>query len=29
MPFFAYAGCMYYGGYLVSTEELPYENVFK
>jgi ATP-binding cassette subfamily B (MDR/TAP) protein 1 len=29
MPFFAYAGCMYYGGYLVSTEDLPYENVFK
>ncbi len=29
MPFFAYAGCMYYGGYLVDKKELEYENVFK
>ena len=29
MPFFAYAGCMYYGGYLVEHEGLEYEKVFK
>lgn len=29
MPFFAYAGCMYYGGYLVDKKELEYQNVFK
>ena len=29
MPFFAYAGCMYYGGYLVDQEELEYQSVFK
>ena len=29
MPFFAYAGCMYYGGYLVDKKELAYQNVFK
>lgn len=29
MPFFAYAGCMYYGGYLVDNEELEYQSVFK
>ena len=29
MPFFAYAGCMYYGGYLVDQKELEYQNVFK
>lgn len=28
-PFFAYAACMYYGGYLVENEDLPYEDVFK
>lgn len=29
MPFFAYAGCMYYGGYLVYNENLDYKLVFK
>ena len=29
MPFFAYAGCMYYGGYLVDSEGLEYKSVFK
>ena len=29
MPFFAYAGCMYYGGYLVDQQELEYQSVFK
>ena len=29
MPFFAYATCMYYGGYLVENEDLEYEKVFK
>ena len=28
-PFFAYAACMYYGGYLVDTDGLDYESVFK
>ena len=28
-PFMAYAGCMYYGGYLVQYEGLDYKNVFK
>ena len=28
-PFFAYAGCMYYGGYLVDQQELEYQSVFK
>lgn len=28
MPFFAYGGCMFYGGYLVFTEGLPYKIVF-
>ena len=29
MPFFAYAGTMYYGGYLVDKKELEYQNVYK
>ena len=29
MPFFAYAGCMYYGGYLVNNGEMEYQSVFK
>lgn len=29
MPFFAYAGCMYYGGYLVDKGELEYQRVYK
>ena len=29
VPFFAYAGCMFYGGYLVDKEGLEYEKVFK
>jgi ATP-binding cassette subfamily B (MDR/TAP) protein 1 len=29
MPFFAYSGCMYYGGYLVYSEGIEYKNVFK
>ncbi len=29
MPFFAYAACMYYGGYLVDKDDLEYEKVFK
>ena len=29
VPFFAYAGCMYYGGWLVVNEGLDYKNVFK
>ena len=28
MPFFAYGGCMFYGGYLVYSEHLPYKVVF-
>ena len=28
-PFFAYAGCMYYGGYLVEHEELPFKKCFQ
>ena len=28
MPFFAYGGCMFYGGYLVYSEALPYKIVF-
>jgi ATP-binding cassette subfamily B (MDR/TAP) protein 1 len=28
MPFFAYGGCMFYGGYLVYSEHLPYKIVF-
>ena len=28
MPFFAYGGCMFYGGYLVYSERLPYKVVF-
>ena len=28
-PFFAYAGCMYYGGYLVETEGLPFKKCFQ
>ena len=29
VPFFAYGGCMFYGGYLVYTEGIPYKIVFK
>ena len=29
MPFFAYAGCMYYGGYLVYSDGINYKIVFK
>ena len=29
MPFFAYAGCMYYGGYLVDREGLEYQRVYR
>ncbi|XP_063224733.1 multidrug resistance protein homolog 49-like [Bacillus rossius redtenbacheri] len=28
-PFFGYALSLYYGGYLVATEGLPYENIIK
>lgn len=27
--FFAFAACMYYGAILITTENMPYENVFK
>ena len=29
IPFFAYSLCMYYGGYLVDTEGLEYQEVFR
>lgn len=29
LMFFAYAACMYYGGYLIKTENLSFEKVFK
>ncbi len=29
IPFFAYGGCMFYGGYLVYAEGLKYKVVFK
>ncbi|CAG0893493.1 unnamed protein product [Darwinula stevensoni] len=29
IPFFAYAACMFYGGYLIRTEGLGYDDVFK
>ena len=29
VPFFAYGGCMFYGGYLVYSEDLDYKKVFK
>ena len=29
VPFFAYGGCMFYGGYLVYTEGIQYKIVFK
>jgi len=29
VPFFAYGGCMFYGGYLVYYEGIPYKIVFK
>lgn len=29
VSFFAYAACMYYGGYLIETEGLFYAKVFK
>ncbi len=29
VPFFAYATCMYYGGYLVKYEGLHYSHVFR
>ena len=29
VPFFAYSGCMFYGGYLVYSEDLDYKRVFK
>ena len=29
VPFFAYGGCMFYGGYLVYTEGIEYKIVFK
>ena len=29
VPFFAYSGCMFYGGYLVYSEDLDYKKVFK
>jgi hypothetical protein len=28
-PYFGYGLCLYYGGYLISTEGLPYKNVVK
>lgn len=28
-PFFGYGLSLYYGGYLISTEGLPYKNVIK
>jgi ATP-binding cassette subfamily B (MDR/TAP) protein 1 len=29
VPFFGYGLSLYYGGYLISTEGLPYKNVIK
>ena len=29
VPFFAYCGCMYYGGILVQSEGLEYKKVFR
>ena len=29
IPFFAYSLCMLYGGYLVDTEGLEYQKVFR
>lgn len=29
VPFFAYSGCMFYGGWLVENQDLDYKNVFK
>ena len=29
IPMFAYAVCMYYGGWLVENEDLPFDRVFK
>eukprot|EP00095_Tigriopus_kingsejongensis_P007959 snap_masked-scaffold1653_size32093-processed-gene-0.0 protein:Tk07959 transcript:snap_masked-scaffold1653_size32093-processed-gene-0.0-mRNA-1 annotation:"P-glycoprotein" len=29
VPFLAYSGCMYYGGWLVENQGLDYKNVFK
>ena len=29
VPFFAYSLCMLYGGYLVDTEGLEYQKVFR
>ena len=29
VPFFAYGGCMFYGGYLVYSEGIKYKIVFK
>ena len=29
VPFFAYCGCMYYGGLLVRNEGLEYKKVFR
>ena len=29
VPFFAYCGCMYYGGLLVQSEGLEYKKVFR
>ena len=29
VPFFAYCGCMYYGGILVHNEGLEYKKVFR
>ena len=29
VPFFAYCGCMYYGGLLVQNEGLEYKKVFR
>ena len=29
VPFFAYCGCMYYGGILVENEGLEYKKVFR
>ena len=29
IPFFAYGGCMFYGGYLVYAEGIKYKVVFK
>ena len=28
-PFFAYAGCMYYGGYLVENDNLEFKKCFQ